>query len=298
MTADPNDTTVLAIDLGGTKTLVALVSGHEVLEEVEYPTDRDAGAAEWIDELAKAAGHWNGRYAAIGIAVSGRVSDGLWSPLNRATLDFPQGFPLVERLAQRTSHPVRAVNDAQAAAWGEYLAGASDGKNMVFLTISTGLGGGIVTDGRLVVGRDGLAGHFGQAISIDGSLPGPLEDHVAGRWMTREASRLGHDADAIAIFEAAGNGQPWAETIVDASAARTALLCRNIQLMLDPDHIVIGGGIGLAKGYLEQLDNHCLKAAADCRPDLRPASLGRYAGIRGVADLALKNIRQNTGRTP
>lgn len=297
MTANPPNETVLAVDLGGTKTIAALVSGREVLEKTEYATDRDSGPDRWIGELAEAAGQWDGRYVAIGVAVTGRVSGGNWSPLNRATLDLPEKFPLVEQLQSRTGQPIYAVNDAQAAAWGEYLAGTSSGQSMVFLTISTGLGGGIVEDGRLVVGRDGLAGHFGQMISVDGSLKGPVEDHVAGRWMTREAGRLGHCADAIAIFDAAGKGDAWAETIVSVSATRTALLCLNIQLMLDPDHIVIGGGIGLADGYLQRVERHCGDTAADYQPNFRPASLGKDAGIVGVADLALKNIHQNTGRT-
>ncbi len=297
MTANPPNETVLAVDLGGTKTIAALISGRKVLEKTEYATDRDAGPDRWIGELAEAAGRWDGRYVAIGVAVTGRVSCGNWSPLNRATLNLPENFPLVEQLQNRMSHPIYTVNDAQAAAWGEYLAGTSSGQSMVFVTISTGLGGGIVMDGRLVVGRDGLAGHFGQTISVDGSLKGPVEDHVAGGWMTREAARLGHSADAIAVFDATSKGEAWAETIVSVSATRTALLCRNIQLMLDPDHIVIGGGIGLADGYLQRVERHCNESAADYQPNFRPASLGKDAGIVGVADLALKNIHQNTGRT-
>ena len=98
---------------------------------------------------------------------------------------------------------------------------------MVFLTISTGIGGGIVLGGRLL---EGLAGEFGQLVDDDGAR---IEDRVAGRWMAEEAKAAGHDTDAAGVFAAAA--EPWAERIIAVAAARVARLCRNVQLAVDPE---------------------------------------------------------------
>ena len=88
------------------------------------------------------------------VAVTGAVKGGRWSSLNPGVLAIPRDFPLVEELSHRLGVNVIAMNDAQAAAWGEFRLGAGKDRDMVFLTISTGIGGGIVMGGRLITGRD------------------------------------------------------------------------------------------------------------------------------------------------
>ena len=92
---------------------------------------------------------WRGRFDRVGAAVTGIVADGRWHALNAGILPVPAGFPIVEALSTRLGCPVLAINDAQAAAWGEYRFGAGAGRDIVFLTVSTGIGGGIVLGGRL-----------------------------------------------------------------------------------------------------------------------------------------------------
>ena len=156
------------------------------------------------------------------------------------------------------------------------------GGDIVFITVSTGIGGGIVAGGRLL---GGLAGSFGQLRApTDGAAP--FEDRASGRWMAEAAASAGHPAEAPEIFAQARAGARWAEELVAGSARRVALLCRDIQMTLDPDVIVVGGGIGLAPGYLDRVQVALAGLPAELAPRLLPARLGVRAGILGVADLA------------
>ncbi|WP_352610903.1 putative N-acetylmannosamine-6-phosphate 2-epimerase [Mesorhizobium sp. M0239] len=273
---------VLGIDIGGTKTMAALVGGGTVIDDKIVPTAREAGPDAWLASLAQSTSAWSGRFSRIGIAVTGLVEDGRWSALNPATLGIPDDYPLVERASAVFGKPVRAFNDAQAAAWGEYKFGAGQGRDIVFLTISTGIGGGIVCNGRLL---SGLAGHFGliRGLSEDRA---PLEDGTSGRWIASQALKAGFKADAADVFGRALKGEAWAGAIVSQSASRVATLCRDIQMMFDPKLIVIGGSIGLAEGYLDRVRAHLSEVPPRLSPDLVAAKLGGHAGVIGVADLA------------
>ena len=275
--------TVLALDIGGTKMLAALVRGPEVVETHKMPTPRSGDPEQWLTGLFDAISDWKGRYDTTGVAVSGIIDDGCWSPLNRKTLDIPERFPLVATVRKLAgTETVLAANDAQAAAWGEFAFGAGQGQDLVFLTISTGIGGGIVVNGRLL---GGLAGHFGLLRSLDEDA-GVLEDHVSGNWIAAQAAPHQAGASAREVFEAAAVGHVWAKDIIKGSVRQTALLCRNIKLMLDPARIVIGGGIGLAPGYLESVRQALGSLPPRLTPQLHAAALGESAGVVGIADLA------------
>ena len=274
----------LAIDIGGTKTLAALVRGTQILAEATIMTSREAGPDAWLAAIAEQAASWNGRYEQVGIAATGLIREGSWSALNPATLAIPDDYPLVARASELFGKPAFAVNDAQAAAWGEYRFGAGNNEDTVFLTISTGIGGGVVVNGRPLLG---LAGHFGLLRAPTGGQS-PLEDVVSGRWMAAQAASAGHPVEAPEIFEQARQGEAWAKDIIAQSAARVALLCRDIQMIFAPKRIVIGGGIGLAPGYLEAVRAQLTELPHHLAPHLIAASLGPRAGIIGAADLAAR----------
>jgi len=275
--------TVLSLDIGGTKMLAALVRQDAVVETHTMPTPRNGDPEAWLTALFEAVAGWKGRYDTVGVAVTGIVDDGLWSPLNRRTLDIPDRFALVATVARLAgTDAVFAANDAQAAAWGEYSFGAGQGQDLVFLTVSTGIGGGVVVNGRLL---GGLAGHFGQFRSL-GETDSTLEDTVSGRWIADKAAPHQPGATAREVFAAAGAGEDWAHAIIEASARQTALLCGNIQLALDPARIVIGGGIGLAPGYLESVRRALGDLPPRLTPQLHAAALAERAGVVGIADLA------------
>ena len=283
--AEPGAAT-LAIDLGGTKLLMALVDGATVLDQIEVLTDRDAGPEVWLRQIADCADGWAGRFDRAGITVTGLIRDDHWSALNPATLPLQGSFPLKQAATAALGVPVVLANDAQAAAWGEFTNGAGAGKDTVFLTVSTGIGGGVVVNGQLLRGRGGLAGHFGQILPLATEDGARFEDGASGRWIAAEGVRLGLGADARAVFAAALAGDAAAEAVIETSARRVARLASDLQLMFDPQHIVIGGGVGLAGGYLERVVRAVAHQQPVLRPTLRPAALGRDAGIIGIADLA------------
>lgn len=280
--------TLLAVDIGGTKSLAALLgperpdAGAALLDSVTLPTDPAGTPDLWLENLARAVSGWRGRYDGLAVAVTGHVSQGHWSALNTATLDLAGRYPLAERLAALFGHDPVLANDAQAAAYGEYFQGAGQGEDMVFLTVSTGIGGGIVANGALVRGATGLAGHYGQTRGRAGVR---FEDEVSGRAIERKARALGHDLTVPGVFAAARTGAPWAEELIDGSARGVAALCADIKLTVDPVRIVIGGGIGLAPGYLDRVSTHLDPLRTDLRPALCPAALGANAGVLGIAAL-------------
>lgn len=276
---------VLAIDIGGTKIMVALVRNGTVLDRHLSVTPRDADAEGWCDAIADAAARWRGQYVHAGAAVTGGIRDGHWFALNPETLPVPQGFDLAGNLGQRLGVQVHCVNDAQAAAWGEYRHGAGQGKDMAFMTISTGLGGGLVLGGRLVQGLSGLAGHIGLLPTTTPDGETAVENLMTGRWIAKASD--GRASDARGVFAAAEAGQPWARDILEASLQRAGVVLRTLQWIVDPDVIVVGGGMGLAPLYFEGLRQR-LDPAHQTR--LVPAHLGADAGIVGAAELALLSL--------
>ncbi len=277
----------LAVDVGGTKILAALVEGDRVLDERRVPTPVGSGADAWMDAIAAAASDWRGAYRIAGVAVTGVVRNGRWSALNPGVLPVPDGYPLVDQIAARLGVPVEAANDAQAAAWGEYRFGAGLGRDLLFLTVSTGIGGGLVLGGRLVRGRGGIAGNVGQIpTEADGGTV-RLEDLASGSALTRLAAEAGLSADAAAVTAAALAGDPVAGALLDRAIAPLALAIRGLQLTLDPDVFVVGGGLGLAPGYLDRLRAALADLPDTLRPDVRAAALGARAGVVGIADLVL-----------
>jgi N-acetylmannosamine-6-phosphate 2-epimerase/N-acetylmannosamine kinase len=277
--------TVLAIDVGGTKSLLALVRDGRIEAERTMPTSAEAiGSAAWFAELAALAAPWRGGYEAVGAAVTGLVVDGHWTALNPATLPIPPRTPLLARLREAFGCArVVAANDAQAAAWGEYRRGAGAGHDMLFLTVSSGIGGGLVLDGRLRVGDRGLAGSLGQVIGADGER---FEAEASGFGLARAAAARGQPADTRALFAALDAGAGWADELVRAAAGRLAAALGNLQRLIDMELVVLGGGIGMLPAYRARVEAALAELDPVVRPRLVPARLGGKAGIIGIAEMS------------
>ncbi len=273
----------LSIDIGGTKILVALVQGKDVLKSGTVPTSRGDGPERWVSQAAELASGWCGEYDRCGVAVTGKVQKGLWSAMNPRTLDVPDGYPLERQVSAVFRVPVTLCNDAQAAAWGEFRFGAGKRTDTVFVTISTGIGGGVVINGRLVRGQSGIAGHLGLLRTESGAL---LEDIASGSWIADEAKQRGHAGEVPEVFLAAENGESWADDIVNESAGHVAWLCHSLRLIFDPAVIVLGGGVGLAPEYLSRVQTKLDMSPARVSSALARAALGPNAGVLGVAALA------------
>ena len=227
----------------------------------------------------------------IAVATAGLAKDGMLDAVNRAIFHLSAPVPFAAMLEERLGRPVKLLNDGAAAAWGEYRHGAGKGaKSLVFMTISTGIGGGIVLDGRLLRGRQGLAGHLGfMTVERDGppcgsGRHGTLESLAAGRALEAAAERaFGHPVTNPELFRRAAAGDERASRILDEAAATTAAAIAGLVSVIDPDRIVIGGGIGLAPGYLDRLRHSLATEPAVFQVPLVPAALGGDAGLVGVA---------------
>lgn len=285
-------TEVLAVDVGGTKLAAARVAGTAIVEARRCITPRSGDPRELVAALAGLIAEWADGEAPLGIATTGLVRDGKVEAVNPVTLPLPYAFPLRDALlAAIGPRSAVMVNDAHAAAWGEHRFGAGRGAaSMLFMTISTGIGGGLVLDGRLVTGAGGLAGHVGHT-GADPAGPecgcgrrGCLEAVASGTALAAAAERAGLAMTVPELFARADHAE--ARRIIERGADAVARSLADLKAVLDLDRVVIGGGVGLAAGYLDRL-RHSLNRAAPprFRPALAAAYCGADAGLLGVADL-------------
>ncbi len=280
-----------AVDLGGTKLTAARIEAGHVVETRTEATSRSGDLSHQLDRIARLLqdlGHGPG--ARLGVAVTGLVSrDGLWSAVNAATLpaivDAPLRAALVDRFGAAT-----CCNDALAATLAEAWFGAGQGcRDFAYLTVSTGIGGGLVLNGHPVQGGRGLAGHFGFATSRHAPTPcgsgrwGTVEANASGMSIARMARELGHDGlSARDVFAQAAAGAAWADRIIDLSAQAVASLIADIAAMVDPERIAIGGSIGLAPGFLDRVERHLGKEPEVFRRPVRAATLGHDGPLLGA----------------
>ncbi len=274
--------TGFAVDLGGTKTAAARIEAGRVMARAQSATDGSADAPQQIAAMAALlAGLGYTAGAPLGVAVAGRVdSDGLWQAMNTETFSGLGAVPLAATLAARFGPRARALNDAAAAALAEARLGAGQqATNFAFLTVSTGVGGGLVIGGRLVESRNGLAGHVGFMGARAGTLRcgsgriGTVESVASGRALAAAAGL----ADARAVF-----ADPRHAALIDRSAATIAALVADLTAALGLDTVAVGGGVGLAPGYLARVAAHLAAEPPLFRPRLVPAALGHDAGLIGA----------------
>ncbi len=281
--AEADPAPVIAFDIGGTKTLAALVQNGIVLHRRQIPTDRNVASPGWADRLAALAKAWQGQANRAAIAATGLIHNGAWSALNPDVLAIPAGFPLADCLADALGLPTLAANDAQAAAWGEHRHGAGAGSDLLFLTVSSGIGGGIVRGGKLLTGARGLAGSLGQLPQPGGTL----ESIASGFGMVCRARALGHDIDMPGLLAI---GTPWAEHLLGAATSALANALAGVQALLDPPLVVLGGGVGLAPGFLPRLEAALSHHHKIFIPRLLPAGLRADAGLIGATTLTESDL--------
>lgn len=285
---------VLAIDIGGTKIAFANVLGQTIADRLQIATPRSGGGDALVEAIAERVRGSDAK--AIAIATTGIVSGGTLTALNPATLPVEDRYPLVAKIEEATGIAPLLVNDAQAAAWGEYRFGAGVGtRSFMFVTVSTGVGGGIVVDGELLTGRNGLAGHVGH-MTVPGVLrscgcgrTGCVETVASGTAISaRYSEHAGRKTTAPEVFAAAATGDDIAEQVLDEAAHALAEMFANIIAAVDLDAIATGGGVGLADTFLARVSRHVRSMPRVFQRPVRHATAGADAGMIGVADLAMK----------
>ncbi|NKB51120.1 MAG: ROK family protein [Rhizobiaceae bacterium] len=291
----------IAVDLGGTKISAARVTRGTVGDIIKVETDSNASTDSQITaicELIKKIGPSprggegiGGTADNIGVAVAGRVSkDGDWYAVNSEILTQIDKVPLRKMLAQRLGQDVTVENDATAAALGEFACGAGNNSNsFAYITVSTGVGGGIILDGRPVVSGSGLAGHIGfttsrmQGDDCGSGRTNTVESIASGRALSARATKLGHAGlSGKQVYDAHLSGAAWATQLVSDSAAAIAELSTNLKSVLDVDAAVIGGGVGLAEGYVELVEVHLQSEPPLFRPKVHRAALAENSALIGV----------------
>jgi glucokinase len=320
---------VVGVDIGGSKIAAGLVLPTG---EIRYhtripmlPNDGpEAGLAtviKAIDQVcAKAAGSGcQSRLSGVGICCPGPLDPKTGVVINPPNLPCWRDFPLADEISRRYKVPVKVDNDANAAALAEALWGAGRGYRNIFLTIlGTGIGTGMVFDGRIYHGRTGAAGEGGH-VSIDYRGPlcgcgkaGCIEAFAAGPAIARRARaklssngtqesvllRLAHgefsSVTAEMVGEAYAKGDPVAAETLRETVELLSVWLGNMIDLLEPDVIILGGGVGeLIKPFLGEiralLPSCCVNQRCQEIP-LLSAFYGKDAGIAGGAALAAEAL--------
>ncbi|WP_395639203.1 ROK family protein [Pseudolysinimonas sp.] len=307
----------IGIDIGGTKVAGALVNeagGILRLERRPTPAGDPAAIVDVVVELVRELGDGQ-QIVAAGVAAAGFI-DASQSIVYYAPNINWRSEPFRDRLSARLPGlDITIDNDANAAGWAEYRFGAGRGTtDMTMLTIGTGVGGAIVTDGRLLRGGFGAAGEIGHLRVVPGGHPcgcgqkGCIEQYGSGRALLRFSNEI---ADAGGIGQALGqareanggvlDGTIIARLIQDGDVGALAALrelgewlgqaCASIGAVLDPQVFVFGGGVAIAGDLLLEPIRESFLAHLPARgfhpePEFRVAELVNDAGVVGAADLA------------
>lgn len=293
-TESSGEITRLAIDFGGTKTAISRIVGGRVEERRKIATDRQATPEQNLDLIFEQISSLRigGSNEVIGVAVAGRVdSDGNWYAVNPATLKELDGYPLKRTLERRLGCNVNVMNDAVAAAWGEYLhyPEARSIDALMFVTVSTGVGAGLVLGGKPLESRHGLAGHLGFTSSpfatgiCDSGRQATLESVASGAAIARDGSAVfGEELTAVDVYQRHLAGASEATDVIRLSARAVANAIADATSLLDLDCVILGGGVGLADGYIELVKEFLAAEPPLFRPDVRAAVLGYDSALYGV----------------
>jgi len=251
----------IGIDLGGTKIEgIALGGAGEERGRVRVQTPAGDYAAtitavvDLVERLCRSAGSES--LAGIGIGIPGTISPATGLVKN-ANSTWLIGRPLDRDLEAALGQPIRMANDANCFAVSEATDGAAAGAHVVFgVILGTGVGGGIVVDGRPLTGVDAIAGEWGHnplPWPTDGERPGPacycglsgcIETFLSGRGLAADhRAATGEDASAADIAERAGRGEKAARDTVHRYMERLARALATVINILDPEVIVLGGGL-------------------------------------------------------
>lgn len=311
------DGLTIGVDLGGTKIAVGVVdSKGEIISHVRVPTPGDPELI--LDAIADAMRQIRlgcGDVRAIGIGAAGYVDE------HRSIVHFGPNLrwhnkPIRALIEQATGLRVVVENDANAAAWGEFVRGAGAGyDDMVMVTLGTGLGGGIISNGRLFRGRFGMAGEIGHYRAVPDGLPcrcgqsGCIEQYASGAAHARRAREQaaadpGRAAALLALGDgtpagirhshvaaAARAGEPFALDLFEQTGRWVGQALADLAAILDPGVFVIGGGLSETGELIRRPAERAYRQALGAGEhrgyaDVVTATVGGHVGLIGAADLA------------
>jgi glucokinase len=291
-------THAIGVDLGGTKILAGVVTRDgEVVHRRERMTPLESQDA-LVQELELAIEELlTDEVGAVGMGVPGPLDLPSGRTFDMVNLPF-RDYPLRDHLVGRFGLPIGLDNDANAAAVGEWRAGAGRGvDDLVMLTLGTGLGGGVISTGRPFRGRRGAGVELGHVVIVHDGVPcqghctgrGHLEPYVTGLAATKRAQEtFGPAADAHRLVRLANEGDGDAKAIIGDIGRHLGSAMGSFANVFDPELIVVGGGFGVAAwehliGPAEEVLRR--EALRPMRDEVRVvrAELGTAAGLIGAA---------------
>ena len=291
-----------AIDIGGTKISVGMLdwNGH-ILARREIPSGKNLklsdGFSLLLSMLRDTAEETGEPLEGIGIGCTGPVDPFTGVLEDIAFLPDWRGFHLAEELRNAFDVPVFLENDADAAALGEYAWGAGKGSNhFIYITVSTGIGGGMVIDGQLYRGADGAHPEVGHIV-IDPSGPrcfcgahGCWESLASGPALAERAGL----PTALAVCKAAENGDPAAQAAINLEAYYLGIGFANLITLFVPDVIAFGGGVMNSRHLFWDRTYQTIQENCGMVPFKKtrvvPAQLGKDVVLVGAAEVWKKRI--------
>ncbi|WP_100010658.1 ROK family glucokinase [Lentibacillus sediminis] len=314
---------VIGIDIGGTTVKIGMLSDSgDILDKWEIPTKKEKGGAGitadiWQSITAHMAASGTDKTDILGMGVGAPgFIDGETGFVYEAVNVGWKDFPLAEKLKQDSGLPVFVINDANIAVLGENWRGAGNqAKNVIAITLGTGVGGGIIANGQILNGENGMAGEIGHiTVELGGHLcncgrRGCLETVASATGMVRQAMHEAKEAPVSLlaarlrergeitskdIFELAEMGDQASQQIIDRTADVLGLVLANMGAMINPSKILIGGGVSKAGEQLIDairiaFEKYALaRVSAIC--DIKAAQLGNDAGIIGGAFLVEQKL--------
>lgn len=314
---------VLAVDLGGTKILTAIVSDNGEMLAREYLLTRaDQGPESVIDRLLSAIEHilsqgniGSSGVGSISIASAGAIDMEKGVITLSPNLPAWRDIPLRDIVKERLGIDTFVLNDADAAALGEHRFGAGKGvNNLIFVTVSTGIGGGIIIDGRLYSGASGCAGEIGHmTVDVNGQKcncgnVGCWETLASGGAIAREAKRRIGQGERSSLTEmaeggienitaekvslAARAGDNLALDVITRAAGYFGVGIANLVNIFNPEMVIVGGGVAkmgdiLLEPARQMVRERAYQLAADA-VRIVPARLGDDSGVLGAAVFAFE----------
>ena len=294
------------LDIGGTAVKYGLWEDGALVSRGRFPTEGGRGAQDLLDRAAGMLGELL-PLDAVGVSARGQITGEGAVYFDTAEIAGWSGTPVAAELRGRLGLPVAVENDANCMAYAEWKLGAGKGKrHLVCLTLGTGVGSGLIVNGELLRGATCSAGELGQtSIDYRGRLGhygnrGSLEDYVGNREIAADARTLyaSHgvdkaivDCNPIALERAALAGDEVAAQVWRDLAVKLSCALMNCCYLLNPEAIIIGGGVAKAKTLLFQPLQEIMKTQLAAplveHLEILPAQFGTEAGILGSAHLAL-----------
>jgi glucokinase len=305
--------TAIGFDMGATSTKTGVVQDGKILTRGNViETRQDGNTAALIDAFIqeiRRLKEWNPEVEAVGVGVPGIINPVQGVVVNLTNVAGWSDIPLRSVIMERTGLVGNLENDAKAMAYAEWKHGAGQSvPNVVCVTLGTAVGGALILNGRLYRGATWVAGEIGQtSIDYQGvdfvyGNKGALEAYVGHRQISARAKEIyaaagktlsDEDAHLERLSKAADEGDQLADKVWEDIGTKIGVGLTNVIWLVNPDRIVIGGGVAKAGerlfGYIrETIRTRCEKTFWE-KLDVVPATLGNDAGIIGAATLALES---------